>query len=90
MIEQIKKELAEWDDLIVKRPELKGMCGKWPEWVRSLIDEAEEHKRQAEEKEELLQHASRIIDSGMGAGILRYDPVQWFINYHKHKKGATK
>lgn len=35
-----------------------------------------------------LQHAGRIIDSGMGAGILRYDPVQWFIDTREMRNGA--
>ena len=34
MKEQIKTEIAEWDEFIAKRPELNGRCGKWPDWCR--------------------------------------------------------
>lgn len=44
----------------------------------------------AEERGAVLERASRIIDSGMGAGILRYDPVQWFIDYHTLEKGDNQ
>jgi hypothetical protein len=50
MIEQIKQDLAEWDELVAKRPELKGRCGKWPEWVRGLIGEVER-----------LEHRDRVV-----------------------------
>jgi FtsZ-binding cell division protein ZapB len=59
MIEQIKQDLVEWDELVVKRPDLKGRCGKWPEWVRSLIGEVE---RLEETNKQIIKTAD-VIDA---------------------------
>jgi hypothetical protein len=39
---------------------------------------------------EFMDWAKRIIDSGMGAGILRYDPIQFFIEYHTYLKSLEE
>jgi hypothetical protein len=39
---------------------------------------------------EFMDWAKRIIDSGMGAGILKYEPVQFFIEYHTYLKSLEE
>jgi len=39
--EEIRKELEEYDALMQKHPEWKGMHGKFPDWLRTLLEENE-------------------------------------------------
>lgn len=54
--------------------------------ISIVLTELKRIKEETEHQKHLLEWAARIIDSGMGSN-LRYDPRDWFTDYHNIAKG---
>jgi hypothetical protein len=51
-----------------------------------LQDKVESQQKEIEDQRKLLEWSARIIDSVMDVRQVKYNPAEWFIQYHKHKQ----